>query len=166
MVIELALQPLTSQAFSPFGDVIEVCDDNEQLDINYGRTVRHHALATADVTAQEGAAIMSIFSSQPIVQPFPIRVMERHLLGSQAFIPLSGRPYAILVAPAGEFDQNKLCAFLATAEQGVNYHRGTWHHYCMALEAESNFLVVDRQGPGDNCDEIELSGELCLNLPS
>ena len=81
--------------------------------------------------------------------------MERHPLGSQAFMPLSGHPYVVVVAPAGDFNASLLRAFLASPQQGVNYARGTWHHYCLGLSAVNDFLVLDRGGEGDNCDEIE-----------
>jgi ureidoglycolate lyase len=69
-------------------------------------------------------------------------------------------PYLIVVSPAGEFDINNIEVFIANANQGVNYHKGTWHHFCLALNSESDFLVVDRGGAGDNCDVLELNGSL------
>ncbi|MEX0298360.1 MAG: ureidoglycolate lyase [Kordiimonas sp.] len=48
---------------------------------------------------------------------------------------------------------------MADAGQGVNYHKGTWHHYCLALGKTSDFLVIDRKGSGDNCVEYHLSGD-------
>jgi len=52
--------------------------------------------------------------------------------------------------------------FLASPHQGVNYHKGTWHHYCLALHQISDFIVVDRGGVGDNCDVINLDGSLVI----
>ena len=89
--------------------------------------------------------------------PAVIKVMERHPLGTQSFIPLNGRPYLVVIAPAGEFDANQVRAFRASGEQGVNYAKGVWHHFLLALEEQSDFLVIDREGPGDNLDEINLS---------
>jgi ureidoglycolate lyase len=161
-MLELHATPLTREAFAPYGDVIEVSDDNESMTINYGRTVRHHALAKADVTDGGGEALLSIFSSEAIELPFRVEVMERHPQGSQAFMPLSGHPYLVVVAPAGDFDASKLRAFLAAPNQGVNYHKGTWHHYCLAFDGPGDFLVVDRGGPGENCDEVRLEQPLSL----
>lgn len=86
-----------------------------------------------------------------------LKVFERHPLGSQAFVPLSGRPYLVAVAPAGAFDPTAVQVFRARPDQGVNYARGVWHHFCLALGAESDFLVIDRAGPGDNLDEVNLA---------
>lgn len=150
---ELVPEPLTADAFAPFGDVIEASEDAEILPINYGWTTRFNALS--DVAVGEGRAILSIFRSKPL-SPLVLKVFERHPLGSQAFMPLQGRPYLVAVAPPGPFEVGQVRIFQARADQGVNYARGTWHHFLLALEAESDFLVVDREGPGENLDEVEL----------
>ena len=151
----VAAEPLTADAFAPFGDVIEASDRAEVIPINYGWTTRFNALA--DVAVGDGRATVSIFRSKPL-EPLVLKVFERHPLGSQAFMPLQGRPYLVAVAPAGDFDADRVRVFRAAAGQGVNYGRGTWHHFLLALEAESDFLVVDRDGPpGENLDEIELA---------
>jgi ureidoglycolate lyase len=152
---ELAAEPLTADAFAPFGDVIEASDRAEVMPINYGWTTRFNALT--EVTVGDGQAVISLFRSKPL-DPLVLKVFERHPLGSQAFMPLQGRPYLVAVAPPGPFDAAAVRVFRAAASQGVNYARGTWHHFLLALEAESDFLVVDRDGgPGENLDGIELS---------
>jgi len=152
---ELSPIPLTAAAFAPFGDVIEATDRAQVMPINYGQTTRFHDLARIDVADAGGHAIASLFRGKPL-DPLVLKIVERHPLGSQAFVPLSGRPYLVAVAPAGEFDPAKLTVFRAAAGQGVNYAKGVWHHYLLPLEAESDFLVIDREGPGENLDEIEL----------
>lgn len=153
---DLTPEPLTADAFAPFGDVIQVSDDAEAIPINYGWTIRYNDLAGIDVTQGGGRAIVSLFRSKPL-QSTILKVFERHPLGSQAFVPLQGRPYLVAVAPRGDFDVARVRLFRAAPHQGVNYARGVWHHFLLALEAESDFLVIDREGPGDNLDEVELS---------
>lgn len=149
----IVTEPLTADAFAPFGDVIEASDQAEVMPINYGWTTRFNALT--DVAVGDGQAIISIFRSRPLIPPV-LKIFERHPLGSQAFMPLQGRPFLVVVAPPGDFDAARVRVFRAEAHQGVNYAKGTWHHFLLALEAESDFLVVDREGPGENLDEIEL----------
>lgn len=144
MIRAIKPAPLTAEAFKPFGDVIEASPDAVKLAINYGNTTRFHDLAGVDVTAEGGRAGVSIFRSTPLAQPITIKLMEYHPLSSQAFIPLSARPYLVVVAPAGEFDGSAVCVFMASGEQGVNYRAGTWHHFSLALEDVSDFLVIDR----------------------
>ena len=162
--LSLTAKALTRDAFAPYGDVIEISEANEQFPINYGRTQRHHALATVQLQGVDDTAISSIFCSQPVSLPFHAEVMERHPKGSQALMPLGSSPYLVAVAPPGEFDPCAVELFLARPDQGVNYHQGTWHHFSLALDTSSDFLVVDRQGAGENCDEVELSPALEFSL--
>lgn len=153
---------LTRENFTQFGDVIEVNDNVKNFSINDGFTQRYHDLAQVDVTQENGRTLINIFRSTPLEQPVRIKMMERHPLSSQAFIPMGQQPYLVVVAPKGELDITKLEVFLASSNQGVNYHKGTWHHYCLALNHVSDFLVVDRGGVGDNCDVINLDGSLVI----
>ncbi len=163
--IQLILEKLTREAFAPYGDVLEISDANQVIPINFGKTERHHDLARLDVSDKGGKPIISIFRSQGIKLPMRVREMERHPLGSQAFMPLSGNPYVVVVGPAGEFDITKLRAFLAAGNQGVNYLKGTWHHYSVSLNAGGDFLVVDRGTPeNDNCDNVEISVDITLTV--
>ena len=82
--------------------------------------------------------------------------MERHPLGSQAFIPLSENPYLVIVAPPGEFDVHRLRAFLAHAGQGVNYVKGVWHHPLLVLNEVADFILVERGGAGLNFEDVRL----------
>jgi ureidoglycolate lyase len=145
-------EPLTAGAFAPFGDVIEARPE-AAMPINYGHTTRYDHLASVDVG--EGRAAISIFRSRPL-DPTVLKVFERHPLGAQAFQPLSGRPFLVAVAPRGDFDAAAVRVYRAEPSQGVNYAPGVWHHFLLALEAESDFLVVDRAGPEPNLDEVHL----------
>jgi ureidoglycolate lyase len=162
MLKKLTPKPLTKDAFKAFGDVIEANEQANNFAINDGFTQRYHDLANVDVDDNNGRTLVNIFRSTPLEQPIAIKMMERHPLGSQAFIPMGNNPYLVVVAPAGEFDVNKIEVFLADSNQGVNYHKGTWHHFCLALNSESDFLVIDRGGEGDNCDVLELDGSLVI----
>lgn len=153
---EVAPLPLTAEIFAPFGDVIEASDRVRRIPINYGCTTRFHDLARLDVGEGGGHAIVSLFRAQPLSPPL-LKVFERHPLGSQAFVPLQGRPYLVAVAPAGAWDPAGVQVFRAEPSQGVNYRKGVWHHFLLALEAQSDFLVIDRDGPGDNLDEVDLA---------
>ncbi|WP_394789652.1 ureidoglycolate lyase [Rhodoferax sp.] len=155
----LPIEPLTAEAFRPFGDVIEAHDSARHFSINDGFAERYHDLAQIDVGSLGGRAILSIFKALPRSLPMQLVLLERHPLGSQAFMPLSGLQYLVVVAEAGPRPQlSAIRCFRAAPGQGVNYARGTWHHPLIALQAASDFLVVDRGGAaGDaNCDEYPL----------
>lgn len=146
----LPVEPLSRETFAPFGDVIEASEAVRHFSINAGNTERYHDLARLE-PGDDGRMIVSIFRGQPRTLPFAVTMVERHPRGSQAFIPLNGRDYLVVVASAPE--PAALRCFLARGDQGVNYAPGTWHHPLLALEAVSDFLVLDRSGPGANCDE-------------
>ncbi|MFM0720445.1 ureidoglycolate lyase [Paraburkholderia strydomiana] len=152
----LQMERLTRASFAPFGEVIEL-DGARHFAINGGTTERYHDLAAVDVTAQGGRPLINLFRAQPRTLPVDITMMERHPLGSQAFIPLRRGRYLVVVAPPGEFDPARMRAFWTDAWQGVNYAKGVWHHPLLALDQVSDFVVVDRGGEGNNCDELSLA---------
>lgn len=111
--------------------------------------------------------MISIFRGQPRPSPYEITMMERHPRGSQAFIPLNGRPYLVVVAvSSAQVAAADLRVFLARGDQGVNYAAGVWHHPLIALDTISDFLVIDRGGPGCNCDEQTLPESTWIVLPA
>ena len=97
--------------------------------------------------------LLSLFDGQAWHSPLQIRQLERHPLRSQAFYPVDGAGMLIVVAPAGELDERAIRAFISRPEQGVNFTTGTWHHPLLCLQRPGRFVVVDRGGPGQNCDE-------------
>lgn len=154
----LAIEPLSAEAFRAFGDVMEAGNRAQQFVINEGFATRHHDLAAVDVSAGSGRVGLSVFRALPRSLPFQLRVMERHPLGSQAFVAMSELSFLVVVAPPSEqLDLAQIRCFLAAKGQGVNYAPGTWHHPLIALERESDFLVVDRcAGTGNNLDEVDV----------
>ncbi|MDO6462455.1 ureidoglycolate lyase [Granulosicoccaceae sp. 1_MG-2023] len=155
--MRLPVEALTAEAFRPFGDVIST-EGRDWFSINNGSTQRFHDLA--QVTVGDGRALISIFRATPLALPLRIALMEQHPLGSQTFVPLSPRPFLVVVAPPGDYDNDALRCFITRPGEGVNYHPGVWHHPVIALQGESDFLVVDRGGEGNNCIEITVD-EAC-----
>lgn len=146
--------PLTRREFARFGEVIETGGAERRV-INQGSTERFHDLARVDVAAHGGFPLINVFRAQPLPLPLTIRLLEQHPLGSQAFIPLHGAPFLVVVAPAGAVPRaEELRAFVTDGRQGVNYARGVWHHPVIAMTRATDFLVVDRGGPGDNLVEV------------
>ena len=146
--------PLTRKGFKPFGDVIEM-EGSAHYTINQGFTERFNDLSFVDVAPEGGTTNVSLFLGQPRPSPVAIKLMERHPLGSQAFLPLQDRPWLVLVAE-DVHDHSSYRAFTATGRQGVNYARNVWHHPLLVLDADSRFLIIDRKGPGNNLEEVWL----------
>ena len=160
----LRAEPLTVEGFRPFGEVIDT-RTARQVPINYGLTTRFHDLATVDVTGDGARVLVNVFRSQPIALPHRVEVMERHPLGSQVFIPVGTARVLVLVALGERHpDVSSFRLFITDGKQGVNYARNTLHHYQMVLDEPADFLVVDRGGPGDNLDEVNVA-DLDLTIP-
>lgn len=157
MAREITICPLSKAAFAGFGDVIETKDARQRL-VNDGTATRFDDLVAIDVADQGGRPLISIFRGQPFAFPVEIAMMERHPLGSQAFFPLHDRPFLVVVAPDEDGRPGPPLAFLAAGDRGVNYAKNVWHHPLLALQAVSDFLVVDRGGAGENLDEFSYPG--------
>ena len=152
--IILEAVPLTAEAFAPFGDVIETVGHTPRL-INEGTAERFDDLAPVDVLANGGRPLISIFKATARRLPFEVKGLERHPLSSQAFYPLDGLPFLVVVAEPGNSPwATRIRVFRASGNQGVSYRRNTWHHGLLALGQTCRFLVIDRGGPEENCDEV------------
>lgn len=158
--LTIKLESLTSEAFAPFGDVVEI-EGAKHFSINRGTVERYHDLANVDTSAQDGRTLVSIVCcNEPATLPYTLPFVERHLLGSQSFIPMDNTPIVVAVAEAGEPPASgNLRAFISNGQQGINYHKGVWHMPMLFLNADQRMIVVDRGGPGDNCDEHHFPGE-------
>lgn len=156
-------EPLTKAAFLPFGDVLET-EGAVPHTINFGNTQKFGKLA--EVTHDDdGFAQISMYHSTAIELPFRIQLMECHPLGSQAFYPLHQRPFPIVVARAGDAPKvADIRLFLSNGRQGVNLHPGAWHHYQLTLGQDSDYLVIDRGGDGENYREHRLSEEVWIDI--
>lgn len=165
MTQHLDILPLTKAAFAPFGDVIEA-DPATMRFINGGTTERFHALSTAEAIGDGARVILNLFRGQPRAFPFTIEMMERHPFGSQCFVPLNGRPFLVVVARDEDGRPGKPQVFMARGDQGVNYRVNTWHYPLMALGEQSDFLVADRDGPGNNLVEFFFDTPFTIGAPT
>ena len=154
-MLTLSIAPLTKAAFAPFGEVIETAGA-EAKPINDGFAHRFDDLARIDVAAEGGSINISVFAAATRPNPIRIALMERHPLGSQLFMPLNEKPWLVVVCTDPRVPASYR-AFSASGWQGVNYARNTWHHPLLVLADGSPFLVVDRNGPGDNLEEVRLA---------
>lgn len=158
--MKLPLTPLEREAFADFGEVIET-EGAAHYPINQGTAERFHDLARIDM-GENGKALVSIVVGQPRARPIALSMMERHPLGTQAFIPLQQQDYLVVVAR--EPLAANLRGFVAKGTQGVNYRRNVWHHPLLVLKPDSRFLVIDRGGEGNNLEEVTLAETVYLAL--
>jgi len=160
MTRSLVALPLTAERFAPFGDVIEARNQNRQA-MNEARFERFNDLAGIDLDG--GRPCLSIVRCRtPTALPYRVDMLERHPNGSQAFVPLSGFSFLIVVAPpAQSVDVDDVVALVSNGHQGINYRKGVWHMPMIALERGQQFLVIDRSAAG--CDEFFLDPPIMVS---
>jgi len=155
-------EPLTAAAFAPFGDVLDISGPPDQI-INQGLCQRFHDRARLDFGT--GRAGLSLFFAVPHELPLSLTMVERHPLGSQAFIPMSEHPFLVIVAADKAGHPARPRAFLTAPGQGINLLRGTWHGVLTPLHAPGRFAVIDRIGEGQNLQEFHFETPFCVALP-
>jgi ureidoglycolate lyase len=152
MPISLKAIPLTPERFAAYGNVIE-SSRNSADPMNEARFERFDNLCQVDLAAGGFTAVSIARCRTPTSLPLRLDMVERHPLGSQAFVPLTPCKMVVVVAPPGEsVDAGELRAFVTNGRQGINYHRGTWHMPLIAFSAGQEYLIIDRGGDEPNCD--------------
>lgn len=156
MTITLKAQLLTEESFAPYGQVIEARRDVADP-MNAGRFQRFDDLCQVDMLNDGHVAVSIARCRTPTSLPLRLDMVERHPLGSQAFIPLGPCKMVVVVAPPAEsVDANALRAFVSNGKQGINYRPGTWHMPLIAFDEGQEYLIIDRGGNEANCDEHSL----------
>ena len=155
MTRTIVTRPLTATEFAPFGDVLEAAGQPDKM-INQGLCGRYHDRATLDFS--DGRAGISVFDAAPRTLPYLLDMMERHPDGSQAFVPMHGNPWLIVVAEDAGDAPGVPLAFVVAPRQGVNLRRNTWHGVLCPLHAPGLFAVIDRIGAGPNLQEHWFDG--------
>ncbi len=162
MNVTLKAEPLTRAGFAAYGDVIET-SRRQSVAMNSARFERFDDLCDVDM-ADDGPVAVSIARCRtPTKLPLRLDMVERHPLGSQAFVPLTPCTMVLVVAPPGEsVDAEDLRAFVTNGRQGVNYHRGTWHMPLISFAEGSEYLVIDRGGSELNCEQHSFAEAILL----
>lgn len=150
MTRAIAIEPLTAEAFRPFGDVLAAEGAPDKL-INQGLCGRYHDRAALDFS--DGRAGISLFKAEARALPYQLEMVERHPDGSQAFIPMTLKSFLVIAAPDQGGRPGVPRAFMTAPGQGINFHRGTWHGVLTPLSEPGLFAVIDRIGDGPNLEE-------------
>ncbi len=160
--MHLQLQPLTPQAFAPYGIVISAQGASARP-INAGTSQRVEYTGALNLLAQGGTPTLAVFKAQAQNPAGPWRTLELHRLGSQTFIPLAGARCIVLVALGADApDPTTLAAFLADGRNGFTLNAGTWHHGLIGVD-EGEFVVVERGADEVDCNFAELREEVWMD---
>lgn len=156
----LRTEPLTAEAFAPFGQVLQTPGSTDR-NANQGTAVRLDRVAGLASTRGGCPPNLAMIRALPQPLPLKLRLMERHPCSSQAFIPLQCARYLVIVAPTaagGGPEWSGLRAFVATGGQGINYAVGTWHHPFTALDAPADLAMLAwEDGTARDCEEVPMA---------
>ncbi|MEP5151802.1 ureidoglycolate lyase [Planktotalea sp.] len=153
MSAEIVIQPITATAFAPYGDLFD-CSGDADMIINLGKCGRFHDRAQMDFGT--GRAGLSLFKAEIRSLPYEFAILERHPLGSQAFVPMCENGFLVIVAEDANGTPINPKAFETQAGQAINFHKGTWHGVLTPLAGSGQFAVIDRIGDGNNLEEFLL----------
>jgi len=156
----IIIEPLTTVAFAPFGEVLEAAGSPDRL-INQGLCGRWHDRARLDF-GPDGRAGISIFQARIRRLPIMLDMLERHPDGSQAFIPMTNGTFLVIVAEDQDGTPANIRAFRTAPGQAVNIRRNVWHGVLTPLTEPGLFAVVDRIGTTANLEEHWLSSPLLI----
>ena len=151
----LFIQPLTQQAFAPYGDVLGG-KVTSGLFIN-GDTSEKIALGDPALTGQDGEPSLNLYRARANPLPFTAVELERHCIGSQSFIPLAGVPFVVIVALGDPSTGGKtplessIAAFWIDGTCGVTFKPATWHHPLLS-QRDGDYVVLERRGSLVDCE--------------
>jgi ureidoglycolate lyase len=159
----IAAQPLTREGFLPYGDLIAP-GTLDGASINAGSAQRYDGLTSLDLSDHGGAACLALFRTQGVAaaEPVLLQVFERHLLGSQTFVPLgAGRCLCVVTSGGDTPDESAICAFVVEPGQGITLRRGVWHHPLITL-GPADVLVIERRAAQVDCEIYPISGRIVV----
>ena len=149
MKIKIKPKKINKKNFSKFGQIIDT-SKKKYFRINNGYAKRYDNLGKINTSLNKGRTIVSIFSAKKRKFPMKVDMMEKHPLGSQAFVPMKETSFLVFVAPKGNKpDLKKIQSFRIPKQTGINLNPGIWHFPLISTK-DMNFLVLDRKGKGNN----------------
>jgi ureidoglycolate lyase len=160
VIREIPLQPITPEAFAPFGDVICV-EGRQGTSANQGTALRCDFAARLSSTRPD--ARPNLVAVRSVARPLPLELtlLEHHPCSTQVFLPMTCSRILVCVAPAvadGSPDVAGLVAFTCKPGQGICYGVGVWHHPIVALDAPADLaMLVWEDGTSLDCVEWPLA---------
>ncbi len=150
MINKIFLEKISRKNFSNFGDIIYQKSKPDMV-INQGYCKRYHDQANLEII--DGKYGISLFHAKTRKLPYKFNLLERHPLGSQAFLPLNPNPFLVIVADDNNGIPINPRAFITLPNMGINYKRNVWHGVLTPLKGNGIFAVVDRIANDENLQE-------------
>jgi len=160
-MLTIPATPISAERFASYGWLADAGSATGRP-INDGSSQRIDDVGDLQLTADGGAPCLALFRAQPRDPRGPWRVLERHRLGTQTFVPMGGARYVLLVALGdAQPDEETLAAFDVAGHQAVTLRTGTWHHGLIAPDG-GDFAVIERHGVEVDCEFARLADAVML----
>jgi ureidoglycolate lyase len=143
-VVRIKAEPLTSEAFKPFGQVIG--QDEVNLALKKGEEFR-----------------MGIIHMRN--RGYQISRLNFHKNSTQALVPLEGKACLVVVAPPETkfkkaSDLKKVKAFICDGSVGINLGLKTWHQALLPLGPEMKMLNVQGVNSSEDTYAVDFEEKL------
>lgn len=162
--MRLIVEPLTAEAFAPFGRVLDGAGGRPLL-VNEGRATRRDL---ARFAPSGGSIALARYDVAGSALPLEIALLERHRQTDQCFFHLSGGAALVVVTATARDsspDLSSARAFIAGPETPFLYAAGTWHAPLFALGGGGAFLMGMREsGTAADCEIFELIAALRVEM--
>ena len=147
----ISIEVITMEAFLPFGHLIDKKHATTKYLINQGTTERHHKLSELNLNNEGGTPTISIFSGTPRALPIEIKIMEKHPIASQSFLPIQNIDWLIVVSKEKNDmpDLDTMRCFHIQGDVGITYKKNIWHHPLL-VRKNQDFWIVDRIKKSEN----------------
>lgn len=158
--MHLVAAPLDRSRYLGFGDLIAADPGAPGASANADTARRFDRLGAIENLRSGATPNLCVFRVAPAVaNPFPVRMLERHLHSTQVFIPMGGATrYMAVVCLGGDAPELlTLKAFVVDGAQGISYRPGIWHHPLIALDRTTDFAcLVHEDGSAGDSQEFEV----------
>lgn len=158
--LRLPAQPLTAEAFAPFGSLAAI-DAAGGRAVNQDRGRRIPGIGDLVHDAAATRPVLDVYHLKPSPLPFTLACFERHVLTSQVFIPIRCARLLLAVAPDdanGQPDVARARAFIADGDTIIHYRAGVWHSPLIALDGSASLsMLMWEAGDARDCEEVVLS---------
>ena len=147
----ISIEQLDINIFSKFGDIIQKKNALDLRSINQGTTTRYHNISKLSLESKNGNSSISIFSGSPRDLPIEIKIMEKHPIASQSFLPIQDYDWLIVVCEEKNElpDLSTLRCFQVDGDTGITYNKNIWHHPLL-VKKKQDFWVIDRINDQEN----------------
>jgi ureidoglycolate lyase len=150
---ELPVEDATPESLAPYGALVAA-------GVTPSRGTRFYdgAVELYDTPRFESDADTCLSVARVAPRAPEVKFLERHFKHTQAFLPLNGAPYVVVVAPptpdADVPDPARARAFRFRGDHGFLMHVGTWHEFPFAIDAPVDLVVVLRNETNRNLDAV------------